>query len=584
MLAAMSHRGQDGNECYFQNDFWVGVCRASRIDQQCGDRVMFNETQDKFVVGDCYIYNHRELRAQLEGRGHRFRTTSDKEPIIHLFEDDGAACVERLQGDFALAAADRDALLLACDRLGMKPLYYLFLPEDDLFLFASEIKGILQYEGFTPRLDEEKLTDNLVPRFPVGNRSFLKGIKSVRPGHTLRVWRHEGRLRLEEREYYRLSLEPDESMTLEEAKGKASELLVKAVGAYLDRSEETGLALSGGVDSTLLALTAHRYHSRKLSTYSIGKHADDLDLRQAGITATHIGSNHHEIILDFRDYMVAVPRFVLAMERPVTIAGGPFHKFCLEAVKEVKFCLIGEAADAVFGGGEAHLSDVRTKEVMQEGVLAMERLGLPLRDEVASIVSDLCHTDGLPKYIRNHHQIGLSQRFAQSIQYYNLVAMDVGLEISDPFIHHELIDFMRRVPFSLKSRPDLGIDKYLLRAVALSMFGQTAFDAVMSRKSGLGGVSAEFIYRFERMCQSALPDSYVSEHRFGSYFPDKSRLLLLDLFMHIFIENRGRRLEDLDILKFINERSGTTSPLSYRGHSRHPRRGARQKLADTVSR
>lgn len=571
MLSVMSHRGPEGNESYLRGDTWLGVCRLTRLDPSCGGLLMYNETLDTYAACDGYIYNHRELRAQLEGRGHRFRTTSDSEAIVHLYEEYGDAFAEHLQGDFGLAIVAGETLLLARDRFGMKPLYYLFLEDQNLFLFASEVKALLQYEGFVPVLDTERMTDYILPRFPVGPRAFVKGIKSVRPGHLLRVRRHEGRIELEEKEYYRLSFDADDSITLEDAKKRLAELLVEAVGAYLSRGEKVGLALSGGVDSSLIALTANRYYSHKLDTYTLGRRRDDLDLKLARKTAERIGSEHRELWVDFKEHLALIPSFVRAMERPLMTAGSAFHQFCRQMSGKLKFCMIGEAADEVFGGGEHHLNNRETREGMERGALNMKRLGLPIRDEVAAIVSDLCETESPEKYAFNQHRLGLSDRFTSAMQYYHSVAMDVSLELYDPYLYHPLIEFTRRLPIGLKVRRDLWVDKYLLRATAIDMFGPAAFDAVVCRKSGFGEVSTDVIARTKKLLETALPDSYLAEHPYGAYFPDKSKLLMIDLFKFIFIENRGTYPASFDFLDFVNARSNSTEPLNYKARRKRPR-------------
>lgn len=573
MLNSMQHRGADGNECDLRGTLWIGACRRNPLGPDCGGRVAYSETLDKYAVCDGYIYNRRELRARLEEGGHRFRSESEAEAVVHLYEEHGGDFAESLRGDFAAAVVSGQTLTLTRDRFGMKPLYYLFLEQQNLFLFASEVKALLQYEEFTPRLDEEKLAEYLLPRFALGNKAFIKGVKSVSPGHTLVVTEHDGQLRIEEREYYRLSFETDDSITLDDAKRQVEELLVEAVGSYLARAGDVGLALSGGVDSSLLALTAHKYYGKKLITYTIGQYAEDQDLLLARVIAGRIGSEHHEIITDFQDFLAEIPHIVHAMECPVIAPGSAFGQLCGVASKRLKFCLIGEAADEVFGGGEHHLSDRQTRENLGQGLRRASECGLVLRDEVRAIVSDLCDAESYEQYVANQHRIGLADRFTYAMQYYHSVSMSKGLELADPFLHHGLIDFMRRVPMKLKARRDLWIDKYLLRVTALGMFGPSMYDAVLCRKRGLGGVGEEFVSRFTRMCDAALPDSYLSEHPFGAYFPQKSHLLLIDLFNFIFIENRGQCPDGLDILGFINSRTPAGTSLSYKRRRGVKRRG-----------
>ena len=148
--------------------------------------------------------------------------------------------------------------------------------------------------------------------------------------------------------------------------------------------------------------------------------------------------------------------------------------------------------------------------------------------------------------------------------------MDVGLELCDPYLYHPLVEFARRLPIGLKVRRDLWVDKYLLRATAIDMFGPAAFDAVVCRKSGFGEISTDVTARTKRLLEAALPDSYVTGHPYGAYFPDKSKLLMIDLFEFIFVEHRGTYPAGFDFLDFINARTASATPLGYKPRRKRP--------------
>lgn len=517
-------------------------------------RAASHEALDRCVLFDGYIANSSELRGRLRDRGHAFGAGSDAETALRLAEEYGDDFPRLIDGDFALSVVGDDYALLARDRFGVRPLYYLALEESNLFLFASEIKALLQYADFTPRLDEEKMTDLVVPSYPVGAQTFIEGVRSVRPGHTLSVRRDEGGLRIEEKEYSGLRIEPDDSMTLGEARDRLAGLLAGAVGSRLPDGGGAGLALSGGVDSTLIALTARRHSPRHLNTFTVSSSPEHPDVQMARATAELVGAEHHELIISFEDYLAAVPAFVAAMERPLLYLGTPFYLLCREVAPRARVCLIGEAADPVFGGGVDYFFDKRVCEELGKGLERARALGLRVREEVSAIVSDLCQTDGHERYLSNYFRRRLTDIFFAGVQSYHASAASCGVEVRDPYLSLGLVEFLGSVPFRLKVERELLIDKYLLRYTGLSMFGSEMLEAVLCQKRGLGGPFRGYGERFRGLCAEGVPDRYVEGHRFGAHLPEKQHLVLLDLFELIFIENRGAPPAGLDVREFIRSR------------------------------
>src|SRR5215510_2322949 len=201
MRDMIRHRGPDGEGLWTDGPVGLGHRRLSIVDVVSGQQPMTNEDGSCWIVYNGEIYNHAELRKPLEARGHRYRTRSDTETILHLFEEEGEACVERLRGMFAFAIWDRKRgyLFLARDRLGIKPLYY--ASTDRELLFASEIKAILEAGGIGVSFNRDVLPEFLATRFVSGEETFFRGIYKLLPGHTL-GWRVSDGLRT--RRYWRL--------------------------------------------------------------------------------------------------------------------------------------------------------------------------------------------------------------------------------------------------------------------------------------------------------------------------------------------------------------------------------------------
>src|SRR5881628_3510084 len=204
----LRHRGPDGEGLWSEGPVGLGFRRLAIIDVEGGAQPMPNEDGSVWVVFNGEIYNHAALRPWLEARGHRYRTRSDTETIIHLYEEEGERCVERLKGMFAFAIWDRTRgrLLLARDRLGIKPLY--FACTDRELLFASEIKAILAAGSIRPEFNEAILPEFLATRFVAGEETFFRGIRKLLPGRTLSWSLAEG---FRELRFWRLPVVTDDS-------------------------------------------------------------------------------------------------------------------------------------------------------------------------------------------------------------------------------------------------------------------------------------------------------------------------------------------------------------------------------------
>src|SRR5256886_9742117 len=251
MRDILRHRGPDGAGLWVEGPVGLGHRRLAIVDVAGGHQPMANEDQTVWIVFNGEIYNHAKLRPELEARGHRYRTRSDTETILHLYEEEGESCTERLQGMFAFAIWDRarGRLLLARDRLGIKPLY--FACTDRELLFASEVKAILAAGSIRPEFNEAILPEFLATRFVAGKETFFRGIRKLLPGRTLSWSLAEGFC---ERRYWRLPIGPDGTETpLRARAGELRNRLEVAVRSHLMSDVPPGLFLSGGLDSSGLA-------------------------------------------------------------------------------------------------------------------------------------------------------------------------------------------------------------------------------------------------------------------------------------------------------------------------------------------
>jgi asparagine synthase (glutamine-hydrolysing) len=359
MRDAMSHRGPDDAGLWESADHRVVLAhrRLSIVDlSPAGHQPMANEDDTVWMTFNGEIYNHASLRPGLEAKGHRFRSRTDTEAIIHQYEVDGPDCLAALDGMFALGIWDaaRDRLMLARDRLGKKPLYYTVV--GGKLLFASEIKGLLAHPDVVRDIDPEGLNLYLTFGNVPAPFTLFKGIKKLPGGHRL-ICDRLGNLHIE-RYWSAVPETPWPSYVSErEAVARVRELLEQAVRKRMMADVPVGAFLSGGVDSSANVALMSKLVDRPLQTYSVGFEgfgaAENFhDLPYAQLVAKKFGCDHHELTVtadQCRDYL---PELVHQQDEPIgDPACLPMHFLCQRARQDgVIVVLVGEGSDEVFGG------------------------------------------------------------------------------------------------------------------------------------------------------------------------------------------------------------------------------------------
>src|SRR5437899_1742659 len=350
MRDSLRHRGPDDAGLFLEGPVGLGHRRLSIVDPAGGGQPMAGEDGGLRIVYNGEIYTHASLRPGLEARGHTYRTRSDTETILHLYEEEGERCVERLRGMFAFALWDRAAgrLLLARDRLGIKPLYYA-LTGDEL-IFASEIKAILEAGRLRPSFNEAILPEYLATRFVSGEETFFRGVRKLLPGRTLSWSAGEG---LRERRYGRLpAVAGDARATLEERAEEVRTRLTDTVRSHLMSDVPLGLFLSGGIDSSgLLALMATMVKG-PVRTFSVGfSEPRENELAFARLMARAIRAEHREVVVSAGEFFGELPRLVWHEDEPIAFPSSvPLYFVSRLARDHVKVVLTGEGADELFLG------------------------------------------------------------------------------------------------------------------------------------------------------------------------------------------------------------------------------------------
>ena len=349
MADRIVHRGPDQEGFFCTDGMSLGFRRLSIIDlSENGSQPMFNEDNTVCLVFNGEIYNFQELRPQLEAKGHRFRSNTDSEVILHGYEEYGIDVVNHLRGMFGLALYDtvRKRLLLARDRIGIKPLYY--TRQNGRLVFGSEIKSILQDPGVERRVNHQALYDYLGFEFVPAPETMFAGISKLPAGHLL-VWEN-GQASV--RRYWDLSFRPAAPMPrFEEAVEQLREHLDTAVKSHLVSDVPLGVFLSGGLDSSCLVALMRRHISGPLKTFTIGyedKTFSELDYAQ--IVADHCQTDHQVLRLDSLK-PAYVEETLYHLDEPMTdLSTVPLYLLCKQAREHVTVCLSGEGADESFAG------------------------------------------------------------------------------------------------------------------------------------------------------------------------------------------------------------------------------------------
>ena len=355
MAQALAHRGPDDDGLWEERSAdgtWVGLGhrRLSVLDlSSAGHQPMSNEDERFWIVFNGEIYNYIDLKKELLRNGHRFKSTSDTEVILHLYEMHGEGCLEHLRGMFAIGIWDRKKceLFLARDRLGIKPLYY--TEREGRLLFASELKAILKHPEISREVDYEALNDYLTYLYIPPPRTIFKGIQKLLPGHYL-VWR-EGKI-VQKKRYWNIpkgTIEGDEGELVEQLRS----LLEESVRLRMISDVPLGAFLSGGIDSSSIVGLMAQEAAQPVKTFSIGfseraRLYNELDYARR--VAEYFGTDHHEIIVE-PDAVSLLPKVVEGFDEPF---GNPtailVHLLSGFTREHVTVALAGDGGDEVFGG------------------------------------------------------------------------------------------------------------------------------------------------------------------------------------------------------------------------------------------
>jgi asparagine synthase (glutamine-hydrolysing) len=394
MLDTIRHRGPDDEGIYSATQVGLGHRRLSIIDLSTGHQPLSNEDGTVWIVFNGEIYNYQELRPFLLSKGHTFKTQTDTEVIVHLYEELGPQCLGKLRGMFAFAIWDEKAktLFLARDRVGIKPLYYCLT--NTSVVFASEIKAILADPTVERAISSQIIDRFLTFMYLPGEETLLKGISKLAPGHYFVA--KDGRPEI--RQYWDLEFsKPDEKPSQKEAERQLIDLLAETVEQHMIADVPVGVLLSGGVDSTAVLSFAVERTQKEVSSYTVGFSDPSVgdERPYARLAADTFSTRHHDMTISAADFAAFMPQYVWHMEEPVCEPPAVALYFVSKMARHyVKVLLSGEGGDEAFAG----YSNYRN-------LLWLERVKRslpPLNGAFAralSLTSSLFHSPRMGKYV-----------------------------------------------------------------------------------------------------------------------------------------------------------------------------------------
>ncbi|MBT4539608.1 asparagine synthase (glutamine-hydrolyzing) [Candidatus Woesearchaeota archaeon] len=523
MNSSIIHRGPDGQGIYTDKNISLGHRRLAIIDlSNAGKQPMCNEDETIWITYNGEVYNHRELRRQLEKKGHRFKSNTDTEVIIHGYEEWGEKILEKLNGQFAFAVYNtkNKTLFIARDRIGIKPLYYYH--KNNQFIFASEIKAILQHD-IKREIDKESLNHYLCYGFSPAKKSMIKGIKKLPPAHLIIL--KDNNIHIQR--YWKPSQKKEKWKENNAIKATIKHL-DDAVKKRLVADVPVGAFLSGGVDSTALVCSAKKF-KEDLKTFSIGFNYEDFnEAPYARKVSKILNTEHIEKTFDAEDVAKTLPKLAYFYDDPLAdYSALPTYFVAETAKKHVTVSLGGDGGDELFGGYNWYKQYLILEKQKYIPLFLRKNLVKPAFNMVAKIkknhltkkISELVETENItpaqrysklrsfisPKDIKNFSitkQILNAYEpyfknknikddfFNADLNFYlpneilhkvDIASMAHGLETRVPFLDHNFVKFSTTLPNKLKIK-NLTL-KYILKK---SLKNKIPNKIIYRKKRGFG--------------------------------------------------------------------------------------------------
>jgi len=504
MCNVITHRGPDEQGIFVDNNIGLGNRRLSIIDLENGTQPIANEDNTIFVILNGEIYNFPELRLKLAAKGHKFRTRTDTETIVHLYEEKGIECLLDLNGMFAVAIWDARSheLFLARDRIGIKPLHYSI--QDGSLYFGSEIKSILQNRKINTKVDESALAEYLSWLYIPAPRTIYEKVKKLLPGRYLHA--KDGSVQIHR--YWSFEMSPQNGKSEKQLCDELEYKFDSAIARQMISDVPLGAFLSGGIDSSMVVSSMAKTNSETIKTFTVGFDHKGCDERlYARRVAEWLASEHHELAINPKA-LNNLPELLWYYDEPFADeAALPTYYLSQSARQTVRVALSGEGADELFAGyrvyqterlqrwyanlpkqirnvilsGLARISDLNWSDKMQD-LFSWLHNGLRLTDMVAeerylsklaifaadfqqtllqkkpdvepyeslvTLFNGSSYTDFLEKLLSAGMNFNLPNKMLTKI---DRASMAASLEVRVPFLDNEIVDFAATLPLNMKFR------------------------------------------------------------------------------------------------------------------------------------
>jgi len=543
MMDSLSHRGPDGEGVFINQGSGVkgqaalGHRRLSIIDLKTGSQPMFNEDKSIAVVYNGEIYNFNELKKDLIKRGHRFKTKSDTEVILHQYEEDGWECAKRFNGIFAFALWDdnKKTLLLARDRIGIKPLYYFY--NDKRLIFASEIRAILKALYEKPEVDSSSLFRYLILQYIPAPATLYKNIYKLLPASVLILNKKD----MEIKKYLDVKEAKGERLKANDEE-KICERLLKtideSVNDQLISDVPLGAFLSGGIDSSTIVALMSKRMKESVKTFSVGFETNDPyynELNYARIASRYFKTEHHEIIVRPQDVVNIFPVIARHLDDPINDpAVLPTYMVSKLAKEHVKVVLSGEGADELFGGYLRYSLDKLAKYYQLLPKLVRNGLIKPVLDDIienkrfAQGLNALSEADWPSRYLKwvsvfdkdclntvLGNPVFIEEEWSKLKAFYNLIHNEYGNDALNSTLYTDIKTWLA--------------DDLLIKVDRMSMahglearvpyLDNRMIDLALSIPSWLKIKGFKRKYIFKKAVSNILPDEIVSRSKRGFELP-----------------------------------------------------------------
>ncbi len=549
MAEAVRHRGPDSLEVWHNERHGVAACRLTIFGDPEAPMIYHDPLSGRTVLLNGEIYNFTELWNELNKTGMFARTDLEAELIARLYDLYGKAFAEKLQGMFAIAILDGSKLVLARDRFGIKPIYFTRLGHR--ILVSSEIKGILAHPDVSPVLDLNSLRETRVFGYVVSpDRSFFENIRQVLPGHVLTI-DGSGREyfysfgKIPKARYMNGQPEPD----YRESVRTTRRMILKAVDSMFGHGDmDKGIFLSGGVDSSTIALAASMRNGKSLQTFTLADSDDTPDLLAARQVAGALKTDHHEFRVTSKDYWRLLPDYMAHYEGLMAggvfhIQGGlAFHILSQFISQHVRVAFSGEGADELFGG----YYWIYTHPLGFSDRIRNNFAAIQTDPALSSIVDDLFpEPEDEAVYRKNLFDFllrgGLANYHLQSV---DRSAGAFGMEIRPFYLDDNLSRWAMDLPIEYKV-PDKQTTKKILRDAFRQDFQELGLETILTRqKMGMPSALSNLDKEINEAVDRAVTAEDLAGHPYGGILGSKMNLLLFDLFEHIFFKGWDHHSEE----------------------------------------